>query len=86
MKLNSIAIIILGMSLIFLSYVSSDRIKNLEQKLEQFNNIHQIINTECVEILTYTQFGRMQILCYMGDNHNYNSNERRVIEQWKEHK
>jgi len=61
--------------LLSLVFVNKNSINNLEN--------HHIIQAECEEVITYKQFGRTQLLCYMGENHNYSSNEQRVIEQWK---
>lgn len=72
--------------LIFLCFIlifcNSYYISQLNNKIEQQQQYH-IIDAECEEVIPYTQWGRTQLLCYMGDNHNYNSNEKRVIKQWK---
>ena len=65
--------------LLSLVFVNKNSINNLENELDNYH----IIQAECEEVITYKQFARHQLLCYMGENHNYSSNEQRVIEQWK---
>lgn len=55
---------------------------NINQIENQLQNYH-IVESECEAILSYRQFAQPQLLCYMGDDHSYTANERRVINQWK---
>lgn len=66
-------------TILVLLMLSFFRVNEIENKLDN----HHIIQAECEEVITYKQFARPQLLCYMGENHNYSSNERRVIKMWK---
>lgn len=65
--------------LFFMVFFINMKIYKLENQLQNYH----IIDSECKAILTYKQFAQPQLLCYMGDNHAYTANERRVINQWK---
>ena len=79
--INSDAFLLIMVTIVlaFFIFVNKNNIITINEKLDN----HHIIQAECEEVITYKQFARPQLLCYMGENHNYSSNEQRVIEQWK---